>query len=60
MDPRAKPGTTEQANSKIPLSPADLQRLLELIKTVRYGSITLVIQDGRVVQIDKNEKMRLK
>lgn len=48
------------ASSKTPLSPADLQRLLDLIKTVKYGSITLVIQDGRVVQIDKNEKMRLK
>lgn len=46
--------------SKDPLSTADLQRLLDLIKTVSYGSITLVIQDGRVVQIDKNEKLRLK
>jgi len=46
--------------SKTPLSPADLQRLLELISTIKYGSVTLVIQDGKVVQIDKNEKMRLK
>jgi len=45
---------------KTPLSPADLQRLLGLISTIKYGSVTLVIQDGKVVQIDKNEKMRLK
>lgn len=57
MDQKVSSGP---ANIKTPLSPADLQRLLELIKTVKYGSITLVIQDGRVVQIDKNEKMRLK
>ncbi len=47
-------------NSKAPFLPEELQRLLELIKTVSYGSVTLVIQNGRVVQIDKNEKMRLK
>lgn len=57
MDQKVNAGPT---NSKTPLSPEDLQRLLELIKTVKYGSITLVIQDGRVVQIVKNEKMRLK
>jgi len=50
----------DSVNNKAPLPPADLQKLLELVKTVKYGSITLVIQDGRVVQIDKNEKMRLK
>jgi len=43
-----------------PLSPEDLKRLLDLVKTVRYGSVTLVIQDGKVIQIDKNEKTRLK
>jgi hypothetical protein len=42
------------------LSPEDLKRLLDLVKTVRYGSVTLVIQDGKVIQIDKNEKMRLR
>jgi len=57
MDQKVSAGP---ASSKTPLSPAELQRLLDLIKTVKYGSITLVIQDGRVVQIDKNEKMRLK
>jgi hypothetical protein len=26
---------------------------------IRYGSVTLVIQDGHVVQIDKSEKVNL-
>lgn len=51
---------TDSEKNKEPLSPADLQRLLDLIKSIFFGSITLVIQDGRVIQIDKNEKMRLK
>ena len=31
----------------------------ELIKEVKYGNITLIIQDGKVIQIDKTEKVRL-
>ena len=33
--------------------------LTELIKEVQYGNITLIIQDGKVIQIDKTEKTRL-
>ncbi|MDT8440448.1 MAG: YezD family protein [Desulfuromonadales bacterium] len=46
--------------------PADLwnpeieKRLRQAIRDIRYGSVTLVIQDGHVVQIDKSEKVRLK
>ena len=42
-----------------PLSAANVRQLLDLLKGVRYGSVTLVVQDGRVIQIDRNEKMRL-
>jgi hypothetical protein len=30
-----------------------------LVKEVKYGNITLIIQDGKVIQIDKTEKIRL-
>ncbi|CAM3996243.1 YezD family protein [Lederbergia lenta] len=30
------------------------------LSTMKYGTITLVIQDSLVVQIEKNEKIRLK
>lgn len=45
--------------TRIPLSREELEQLLESIKTIKYGSLTLIIQDGRVIQIDKNEKRRL-
>jgi len=32
----------------------------ELLKNMDYGSITLIIQDGKIVQIDKTEKHRIK
>ena len=34
------------------------EKLSQYIKEIRYGSIVLVIQDGKVVQIEKNEKVR--
>lgn len=36
-----------------------LQRVGEMMKTIRFGSVTLIIQDGQVLQIDKTEKFRL-
>ncbi|WP_313885205.1 YezD family protein [Clostridium sp. DJ247] len=41
------------------ISEENLNKLLEMLKIVKYGSITLVIQDGMVVQIERNEKVRL-
>ncbi|MBE6015312.1 MAG: DUF2292 domain-containing protein [Lachnospiraceae bacterium] len=42
----------------------DITKELEIIKkyieAVKYGSITIVIQDGKVIQIEKVEKTRLK
>ena len=35
-------------------------RIREALRAIRFGTVTLVIQDGRVIQIDKNEKIRLR
>lgn len=38
----------------------DLERLVrEALTTIRFGTVTLVVQDGRVIQVDKSEKIRL-
>lgn len=42
------------------ISQENLEKLLELLKSVKYGSVTLVVQDGKVVQIERNEKIRFK
>ena len=36
------------------------KHLENMLKTLKFGSITLIVQDGRIVQIEKNEKVRLK
>ena len=37
-----------------------IEQLREMLETMEYGSITLVVQDNYVVQIERNEKVRLK
>ncbi|RBW70900.1 YezD family protein [Bacillus taeanensis] len=34
-----------------------IERMLE---TLEFGSVTLVVQNGKVIQIEKNEKIRMK
>lgn len=41
-------------------SPALETKVRAALREIRFGTVTLVIQDGRVIQIDKNEKIRLK
>ena len=38
----------------------NLKMIAEMIKGIRYGSITVIVQDGKVIQIDKTEKVRIK
>ena len=38
----------------------ELERLVrQSLASIRFGTVTLVVQDGRVIQVDKNEKIRI-
>jgi hypothetical protein len=37
-----------------------ITHLENMLVSLQFGSITLVVQDGKIVQIEKNEKVRLK
>ena len=41
------------------ITPEQLQQLQALADTIRYGSITLVFQDGILIQMEKSEKFRI-
>lgn len=41
------------------MDPFLLERIAQAIAGLRFGSIEIVIQDGRVVQIERKEKFRL-
>ena len=42
------------------LTDVQIRKVQEAVKDIRYGTVTLVIQDGRLIQIDRSEKIRLK
>lgn len=35
-----------------------LQEILKALKSIRYGYVQIIVQDSKVVQIDKTEKIR--
>ncbi|CAH2031957.1 YezD family protein [Trichlorobacter ammonificans] len=38
----------------------EVERLVrETLSSLRFGTVTLVVQDGRVIQVDKSEKIRV-
>ena len=43
-----------QAPAAIPM-----EVIQDAVASIRFGTVQLIIQDGRVVQIDKTEKLRL-
>lgn len=41
------------------LDNTQIETLEKLLQDMKYGSITLIVQDGKVIQIDKTEKYRM-
>lgn len=37
----------------------DLLKIKEFIESVHFGHVTVIVQNGKVIQIEKNEKLRL-
>lgn len=45
-------------DDSLPLPPALLRELRQALRSIRYGAVELVIHDGRVVQLERREKVR--
>jgi len=61
----AKERDSRQSRASVDVSPTDeereiLVRVLEIIRRVRYGAVALVIHDGKVMQVETEEKFRLR
>ncbi len=50
----------KETRNKHVLDSSHLDTLEKLLSNMKFGSITLIIQDGKIVQIDKTEKYRVK
>lgn len=56
-----QPFINHHAGESIPKTAAEAFSLqvVAAINSIRFGSVEIVIHDGRVVQIEKREKLRL-
>jgi hypothetical protein len=43
----------------VPLTAAEFHTLLDHIKSVRYGTVVVKIQAGKITGVEKNEKIKL-
>ena len=50
---------TEHRTVQPPLDPAAQQELLQAIGSLRFGTVEVTVHDGRIVQIERREKIRL-
>ena len=52
---------SEKQPIPVPQTPASLpvEEIRAAVEKVRFGTVQLIIQDGRIVQIDTTEKKRL-
>ena len=41
------------------LPEAALQGIVQALSGLRYGHVTVIVQDGKVVQIDRTDRVRL-
>jgi hypothetical protein len=42
-----------------PLDEKTWKELVSCLSSIRHGSVTLIIQNSQITQIEKNEKLRL-
>jgi len=56
-------GTGDEQLAALELSEEErlvLARVADIVRRINYGTVVLVIQDGKVVQIEMAEKFRLR
>jgi hypothetical protein len=41
------------------LTSDNIKKLNDLMKGMRFGTVTIIVQDGKIIQVDKTEKHRL-
>lgn len=52
--------TQQSSDYKNGVRNTHLETVEEMIRNIQFGSVTIIVQDGKVVQIEKLEKHRIK
>ncbi len=42
-----------------PISPQQIEQLQQLAERLAFGTITLTFQNGKLIQVEKSEKIRI-
>lgn len=50
---------TEKVKKPI-LDSENINKLEAILENMRYGNVTIFVQDGKIVQMEKTEKYRMK
>ena len=58
IHPIPPPGADSGQDGPLPLPSALVRELRHALTSIRYGSIELIIHDGRCVQLERREKVR--
>ena len=58
--PRADQGPSEKLAGLTEEERAVLAKVSDIVRKIQYGTVVLVIQDSKVVQIEMAEKFRLR
>jgi hypothetical protein len=53
-------GSSELPRSTDALAPVALEQIRESLKGLKFGTISIIVQDGVIVQIERLEKRRLR
>jgi hypothetical protein len=62
-DTEAAQGSADEQLAALDLSEEErlvLAKVADIVRRINYGTVVLVIQDGRVVQVEMAEKFRLR
>lgn len=56
---RERDCTVTEKVKKPVLDSANIRKLESILENMRYGNVTIFVQDGKIVQMEKTEKYRM-
>jgi hypothetical protein len=53
-------GSAETSASTVSTEPTAIEHIRQALHGLRFGTVTIIVQDGVVIQIERTEKRRLR
>ena len=59
MSPRKSAALAEAPHDRAPTDKSNIDHIQDALRGLRFGQVTIIVQDGVVVQIDRTERRRI-